>query len=47
MLLTYPTGAALLLIALAALLAFSMLSVVTPMIGFEDSGRVPDFEQLR
>ena len=48
MLLTYPTAAALLLIALGMLLAFS-LSVMTPMSGVKDKKSAPggDFEQLR
>jgi hypothetical protein len=49
MLLTYPTAAALLLIALGMLLAFSTLSVMTPMSGFknERSATVGDIDQLR
>ena len=49
MLLTYRTATALLLITLGMFLAFSILSVVTPMSGFKDgkSATVGDFEQLR
>lgn len=49
MLLTYPTAAALLLIALGMFLAVSTFSVVTPMSGFKDekSATVGDIEQLR
>lgn len=49
MLLTFPTAAALLLIALGMLLAFSTFSVRMPMSGFKDekSATVGDVEQLR